>query len=222
MEEGEGAARLLKLAVRAADQPTAKGSGSYEYVRTRGRHNGSSHTQQPDGSLRLIESWVDPTERELWIAPDGSGRIEETRSGKRTDTSRIYGPGELHYFGPLPAEPNALEEFLAPMAKWGPYSWCNAFHQRWAGQVITPEVQSALLEVLATKPELTWEGRVSDPISRPGVAVSASQAELGKYGLIFDSNTGRLLASQSHYCDTDDNFTAWLDAGYVDSTDARP
>jgi len=118
---------------------------------------------------------IDLTEREQWIAVDGSGRIEEFRSGQRTDTSGEYPAGGL--FGPadLPLGPAELARELATWCRPSESGdWLDALATVWAVQVVSPQVQAALLRILAGQPDLTDLGAVTDRIGRRGVAGATS------------------------------------------------
>jgi len=76
---------LVELAARAEGQPSPPGAGPYSYVHTRGRQLATDQTT--DG--RILDARVEEAEREVWIAADGGGRIEETRDGRRSRTSGV-------------------------------------------------------------------------------------------------------------------------------------
>lgn len=71
----DSAELLRQLAQRAAKQPALPDRMRFDYIRTKGRYRGSKHLLGKDGTLTLLDSQVDVTEREFWIAADGSGRI---------------------------------------------------------------------------------------------------------------------------------------------------
>lgn len=229
---------LRRLAHRAAGRPALPERGRYDYVRTAGRHRGSRSRLGRDGTLTPIESWVDLTERELWVAADGSGRIEETHSGRRSRASGRYGPGGMHRWPELPTDPDELErvlerEFGADRRGRGTSRWFHVVREVWAGRVIAPALQSALLTVLATKPDLVARGRATDALGREGLAVSTDTVDWGRpwrYVLLLDPDSGMLTAQQTVELvdgrpDPEaerSGYTAWRRSAHVDSTDERP
>ncbi len=223
------AALLRELADRSAAQPPVAGTGRFDYVRTQGWYL-NTRTSQGGTTGR-----IDPTGREQWIAADGAGRIEETRSGMRTSTSQIYRAGGLYRPAPLPTEPVALQRVLAEgHPDFGTAGWFIALNDVWGPQVVEPRLQAALLRVLATKPDMTVRGTVTDRVGRPGVAVGTRSDHAGvpiDYTLILDPTTGALLDFEQVALGAGEfpiqapatiSYTVWLTSGRVDSTDARP
>jgi hypothetical protein len=229
------AALLRRLAQQAAVQPPNPDRGRYDYVRTRGWYfDMEGHA---DGTMT---GRVNLTEREDWQAQDGSGRIEESRSGVRSSSSAEYPPGELYVPQRLPENPAELEQ--AVVGERGPdlktWDWFMELASLWHFQVVSPGAQAAFLEVLATKPDIVVSGAVTDRVGRQGVAVSTTtyyadqpDALPLRYTLIFDPETGALLGEEQVALEKGDmpveapatvSYTVWLESGRVDSTSERP
>ncbi len=227
----EAVEQLRRLAKLAVEQLAPVGAGRFSYVQTRGLYRSSDLVLADDGSLNLVAERLEPTEREFWIAADGAGRIEETRSGLRTETSQTFGPGSLHPFGSLPTDVDELERRLSQQCRGrGTFEWFKAIQEIWNTSVVSPHLQCALLRVLARQPDLEWRGEMADPIGRAGVGVSTT-SESGSHSvmdtLIIDHHTGTLLAHQREESDTNGigmrtGYTAWLRSAFVASTDVRP
>jgi len=213
---------LTVLAARAAAQPPPPGSGPYSYVRTRGWSVATA--RMTDG--RLLDARTEETDRELWLAADGSGRIEETRGGQRSRTSRVYGPGELS------AEPSPDATAPGEPEVTMPGSAIESVRQLqsvWLTQAVRPELQARLLHHLAAHPGLNVE-EVTDRAGRAGIAVSAEEA-VGRTVLVLDTDTGMLLAAEEVApraggvpvrAPVTMESTLWLRVGFTSDTDARP
>lgn len=233
LNEPASAAEILDgLAQRAQEQPDDRGSGRYEYVHTRGWY--LSTKQMVDGTV--LSSRIEPAERELWVAADGSGRIEETRNGTETDFSSDFGPGEL---GAMTIEDASsvqeLEErLLADHQGRTAGQWFVAIGDIWRQQSVSPQLQSALLSILAEQNGIDVLGTVEDRAGRPGIAVSTiAERRDTQYVLILDADTGDVLdfetiALAPHAAPAPVtppatiSYTLWLDSGRTDSTTERP
>ncbi|PZS35592.1 MAG: hypothetical protein DLM59_02800 [Pseudonocardiales bacterium] len=221
---------LLTLAAAAGRQPEPA-AGRYDYIQTQGWYLDTAQ----DTTGHVFRSQVDATRREQWSDAAGSGRIEETRRGVRTDTSRLYGPGQLGGPPPLPADADAVRAELARRSHgYGDFEWLVAVHDVWLAQVVPPQVQTAMLQALASLHDLSVKGSVTDRAGRPGVAVTTTSAHTGlreNYTMIFDPHTGALLDYEEVTLDAGNlhvrvpatiDYTVWLHSGRVSSVDERP
>jgi hypothetical protein len=218
---------LLQLAGKAAAQPDSA-AGRYDFVETRGWYFDAT-----DGANGAVGGSLDPTERRQWIAPDGSGRIAETRAGRASDET--YPAGGLSGPQALSGDPAALRAQLAQShPDYGTFEWFAAVNDVWLAEVVPPAVQAALLEILADEPGLVDSGRVTDRAGRPGVAVSTVSDHSGlptRYTLVFDPATGRLLDFEQTVLEAGKlplkapavvGYTLWLRSGRTDTTHATP
>ena len=219
---------LHQLAERAAAQPSSGEAGRFGYVRTRGWYfdvvvTGAGTTAR-----------VNPTEREQWLAADGEGRIEETRSGERTSTSGRYGAHALSGLPSLLTNSAALAAAIRPIDDQ-PAAWMDAVASELLRGPVPPAVQSALLQVLAQQQGLAVAGKVTDRAGRVGVALSAIWRDgerTTEHILILNPATGAPLAQERVQLAGDlrmfvalpatESYTLWLDTGWVDSVDERP
>lgn len=211
---------LTDLAARARSQPPLPGSGPYHYIHTRGWYLHSAQTT--DG--RILDSRIEASDREKWIASDGSGRLEEVRGGQRTRWSGTFGPGGL-----TPAA-----EVLQHSRTRTTADWFQAIRETWSLQAVPPEQQSELLNTLAAQPNLVLEGTVNDRAGRQGIAISTvTQGETPemRYVLVLDPETGMLLDFEEVALTSDGlpieapatiGYTLWLASGYTATTTERP
>lgn len=222
---------LVELAVKARSQPTP-GSGPYSYIHTKGWYLGTA--QMANG--RVLDARIEETDREFWVAADGNGRIEETRDGRRSPMSGVYGPGGL---GPRPilgppagGAPGAFEmQNLAGT----PVGWLENVRSIWLAQTVVPALQAALLIRLATQQWLQLE-ETTDWAGRRGIAVGTEELQ-GRPGskvrrvLVLDPDTGMLLAAEEIALQAGGlpvrtaatvNYTLWLKTGYATDFNARP
>ncbi len=216
---------LNDLATKAAAQPAAPGHGRYEYVKTRGWYY---NTRVADGHA---SGSLQPNKSEQWLAADGSGLTIIHREA-------IGQKDVIHGGRPLPdlsTEPGQLSQQLAH--SHGGRSTAATFQavtEVWGNQVIRPQVEAALLEVLAKKPNITVSGRVTDRAGRTGVAVSTISKLSGlrsRSTLIFEPYTGMLLDSEDVFLEAGalpikppavGSYTQWLATGYTAATHTRP
>jgi hypothetical protein len=214
---------LLRQLAVLAERQSPKPAGRYDFVKTRGwyldfRVASGSATGQ-----------LDPTFRQQWIAPEGSGRLEETRGDRTTlndnvSSSSLAGPQEW------PTDPSALRAELAKShPNYGTFEWFTALGDVWNVQVVSPRLQAGLLRMLANERQLTNAGTVTDRIGRTGVAVSTESSNSGlntRYTLIFDPKTGMLLDFEQVLLEAGklpvkvpatSNYTVWITTGHVNS-----
>lgn len=231
----DAAARVLSaLAEVAAAQPaeqTAPVAG-YRYTRSEG-----AHLVTVAGPNAPSFSVLVPRTRELWIAPDGSGRLRETAGqpiflGERDRArweaagrpqvvftyNRDFGPGELRYedLSDLPTDPAALAAVIRQRATLpsGPPVDVEMFVI--VGDLLRetaapPALRAALYRVAARIPGVELVGSVTDRAGRRGVAVAKTTSHFGgkqRMVLIFDPATSALLAEERVLLEQVD----WLDA----------
>lgn len=163
-----------------------------------------------------------PTIREVWIAPDGSGRIKETvgepiflterdREAWKTagapdvfrGMNRDFGPGGLTYEGHHPTDPVALGVMLREQAARTQVPVDDEMFVIVGDIARMPSVPEALsralYEVAAGIPGVEQVGEVADRVGRRGVAV----ANVADYNgaktsslLVFDLAHGALLGEE--------------------------
>lgn len=221
------------LADLARRQPPPAGSGPFAYIHTQGWYLYTS--QMTDG--RTLDSRIEVSDRELWLAPNGAGRIEETRAGQRTSVSARYEPGGLAPWT-APAGPVAgLQDRLVDQNPGrNPADWVSAVKDIWNNQAVSPALQGALLNILATQPGLHLDGTVTDRAGRRGIVVSADGAAPGngprtRRVLILNPDTGMLLGFEEIALEAGGlpikapatiGYTLWLSSGHTNNTDTRP
>lgn len=203
----------------------------YRYTRSEGAHLAMMEGKNGRPVVALV-----PRSRELWVAPDGSGRIRETfgepiflaegdrahwqASGSPSFDHAInqdFGPGGLHYedFAGLPTDPEALAAIIRAQAEQAdPPVDAEMFVI--VGDLLRqpgapPELRSALYKVAAQIPGVELVGEVTDYAGRSGIAV-AMRAEFGgaaeRFTLIFDPTTSALLGEERVLLERAD----WTDA----------
>ena len=144
-----------------------------------------------------------PFTREIWIAPDGSGRISETSAGKSTDMA--IGPGGLHAFdfSSWPSDADGLRQLLqSQIGDVGPnavpldvqtfIAARDALHETAA----PPAIRAGLFNMLAAMPNVEDLGELDDGTGRVGIGVGISTDYWGsttRKTLIFDPRTTKLL-----------------------------
>lgn len=257
-QEGSAAAATLRAAARtAAMQPYEPvGSGEFVYTRTRAAYQGpiceaaeaGNSSGDADPCTLRFENRFEDVEREIWIGPDGSGRILQTRAGEHWDET--FGPGELWFedLSALPTDVEALRAVIEGRASEG-----DKPHKPEMFVVIgdllretnpSPELRAALYEVAATIPGIELLGEVADESGRPGIGVASTAFGI-RHELIFDPETSAILGERDVQVDpmvtdaspppgvgvnadaVDDPGTVigWsvvLESAVVDSVDERP
>jgi hypothetical protein len=107
----------------------------------------------------------------------------------------------------------------------------------WSRQVVTRQVQSALLSILATQPDLIVEGMATDRAGRQGIAISTTarspqeRTPAMRYVLIIDPDTGMLLSAEEVALEAGTlpihvpatiGYALFLRSGYTPGTTGRP
>jgi hypothetical protein len=150
-----------------------------------------------------------PHEREIWIAPDGSGRIREMAGRPRflskaqraawiatgspklppvaRATNETFDPGQLRYFrsADLPTDPATLRRLIEARKVpgiGGPPGEAETFEL--IGEMLRetdlrPALRAAIYEVAAELPGVELLGPVRDPAGRRGVGVAFTDHRRG-------------------------------------------
>jgi hypothetical protein len=217
------AAELLReLAERTAHAPQPPGSGSYHYVWTSGVYLLSKTFLSRSGESTTTGS-VEPSEREQWIAPDGSGRLEVTRGGELVRPTGDFGPGELAAIFIDAADDASLTAELARLStRTSARAIIKRFEQVWSSQVVPPALQRLLLRNLAECPDLA-------PVENGVTYLDANRKR--RHLLTFDPETGALVSTETTALEGADvpvsvpavtSRTTWLLSGYCDATGVKP
>jgi hypothetical protein len=229
--EKDPAKLLTQLADRAAAQPDRTGQGSYDYVHTRIWDVGGSNGALAGKRLRDVL----PTDSELWVAADRSGRSLATVPGVGTLSDITVVPGIAGRLAPLPADPADIERVVAGITGVPVMAvelYFDSLAERWSKQVVPPQEQAAFLRALATRGSMTVAGAVTDRAGRAGVGVTTRRLGDGwtENTMIFDPETGALLeedvvvremAGRPDIGPTTSSAVVWLGSGQVDSVDER-
>lgn len=207
--EASAAAETLRRAARAAAvQPHVPvGPGEFVYTQTRAMWQGTycgvaeagsgSSWSATDGTE--CETRFEDVDREIWIGPDGAGRIAQTRAGERWDET--FGPGEL-WFEDLAGLPTDVDQLRAVIEERASQSDNPLGYEIFVvvGDLLretnpSPELRAALYEVAATIPGIELLGEVTDESGRPGVGVAMSAFGV-RHELIFDPATSAILGER--------------------------
>jgi hypothetical protein len=187
--------------------------------------------------MRVLDARISESDREDWLLEDGSGRIEWIRDGQRNSLSGLQPPGQhkLPFItgGTVQDARAALTgRYHGPTARW-----FDAAREMWSRQVVTPQVQSALLSILVTQPDLIVEGMATDRAGRQGIAISMTARgpqeytpEM-RYVLIIDPDTGMLVSAEEValaagklpiHAPATIGYALFLQSGYTADTTHRP
>jgi len=203
---------LSKVAAVAAKQPQIA-RGGYVYMKAQTLFALTNTGERPFTALR-------PAVRESWVAEDGSGRVREVRGElmflSERDRERWRAEGSFSgetltddRFGPqgswaadlrLPTDPTELQHaILARVADRDAPRDSSAFTEiadLLTSPASSPELRSALYQVLARWDGVELVGSTSDPLGRTGVAIAAPVGDDGtaRTLLIFDPQTSAVLA----------------------------
>lgn len=222
---------LADLAELALTQPIPRGSGKYHYVRTR---SWNLRTEM-DVRMRFLGSEITESERESWIADDGSGRLNIIGDDRlMSRVGGIHGPGGLTGDHLVERPPGRLRVRLEARNPSGTTAgWFTVMSDLWKRQVVTPTVQGALLAIVSGRQDLTIEGMTVDRAGRPGLAISVvgEMAPATRMVLVLDERSGALLDLEEIAIERSDlpvevpatiGYTMWLDSGYSMSVSERP
>jgi hypothetical protein len=170
----------------------------------------------PDGSGRLLVKtgeprFLGPRDRETWEA---AGRPELDRPGT---TDESFGPDGLSYtnFSEYSTDPDELYDQIRSKAEGhGPSTDAEMLvlvGDLLRETVAPPDLRAALFRVAARIPGVELVGEVTDPAGRKGVAVARTSDDAGfleRNELIFDPDTSELLAERQILLEPVD----WIDA----------
>ncbi|MFF9706744.1 CU044_5270 family protein [Streptomyces griseofuscus] len=165
-----------------------------------------------------VTSAVVPERRETWVKPDGSSHWKVTSlpprfqnkhqrevwesagsvGEKPVRSSGTSGPDARSTSEP-PSTVEGMRAWLANGQDMGPGLLYEVVPERFQDHVFSPAQQAAVLRVLASSRGIVYAGTVKDRAGRSGEAFSLT----GRFGglpnkrtLVFDSQTGSLLASE--------------------------
>lgn len=223
---------LARVAAAQPLDPNLNLSGTenrYRYIKSE-----ELNLAQFAGKNDLTTSALIPKTRELWIAPDGSGRIRETagspiflsehdRTNWEADPPQFlamnqdFGPGGLFYedFTRYPTDPKALADVIRERAEAAdPPVDLEMFVVvgdllRMPG--VPPELRSALYKVAAKIKDVELVGSVTDRAGRTGIGVSITTdywKAKERLTLIFDPATSALLGEEEVLLEK----ASWLNA----------
>jgi hypothetical protein len=233
--QGSAMDALHTLADHAAGQPDPPGSGPYHYVHTSGWY---LHTDTAT-DMTVLASGIAVVDRRQWIRADGAGRLVISEGGQPSRLSGDYQPGGLHADFLPSTDDAALRAILlgSDAGTRDAAAWFETIRNIWANQVVTPQLQSVLLDILAGRPGTTMDGTTTDRAGRAGIAVSATSASTApgtpqmRYVLVLDPQTGMLLDYERVALTAGGlpiqapatiGYTVWLAAGYTADTVATP
>jgi hypothetical protein len=218
--EPAGAAQVLRqTALVARSQPAEPqpGPGQYAYTRSRNayittvvgltaaQNRASGSDREPASGWSVLV----PREREIWIAPDGSGRIREAAGRPRflSDAQRAawlaagspqlpsvarasdetFAPHQLRYLrsGSLPTDPEELRRLIEARkipGIGGPPGEAETFEL--IGEMLRetdlrPALRAAIYEVAAELSGIELLGPVRDPAGREGIGVAFTDHRRG-------------------------------------------
>jgi hypothetical protein len=225
---------LRHLAENTVHAPEPPGTGRYHFVHTASSYLRTVHKVSKKAGTRMTTGNIEHQERQLWVAPDGSGRLLVTQNGESVQPSGEFPPGRLAAdFVVTAAEPL---DFAAELRKRNPVDSPSAamhtFSQIWSNQVVPPAVQRLLLLDLADHPDLTVEAAPRELADQPGTAIAHLDTERRmRHLLVFDSETGALTGAEVTALDGAKvpistpaivSSTKWLFSGYSATTGAPP
>ena len=191
-------AALFKLSRVAARQPAAgpPGPGQFQYTSSVGTGQACAE------SHNLYACWTLHDKREIWVGPDGSGRLRESQSDPAFPTAKdrqnwlAMGPGKPPLIGPpsdekygpgglspgpadlskLPTDPVQLAAMISSRKiEGGPPGPAEDFVQ--VGDLLretaaSPALRAALFKVAAGIPGVRLLGTVTDSEGRSGTAIA--------------------------------------------------
>jgi hypothetical protein len=216
---------LAGLASRARTQPPASGRGRYHYMHTKGWY---LHVSADDDEI--LDSGIAEIDRQLWLAPDGSGRLvrHSVDGPAMIDPDKVLRPGEFDgAFLPADATDAAVRAKYghAPTAA----GWTRTIAELWSRQVVPPALHARLLDTLAAQAGVQLLGDTTDRAGRRGVAVAVEdqRGPRERLLLVFAPDTGALLDAETVVLEDSDlpvqapatiSYTVWLATGHTATT----
>ena len=212
---------LLRAARTAANQPaTTPAPGQFVYTKSKAVWEVVT-PEGPDGPVAIA---FRPTTREIWIGPDGNGRILEDEGhllfARHADAAYYYNayrnqpdllkahtsddverPGGLGYtdLSDVPTDPAKLKQVIeSRKLEGGPPGDAETFTI--IGDLLRetsapPAVRSALYTIASQLPGVQLIGPTHDQLGRPGTGVAYLSRGL-RNELIFDPEPSALLGEQ--------------------------
>ncbi|MFC4564040.1 CU044_5270 family protein [Nocardiopsis mangrovi] len=216
-------ADLLGLAERAEEQDARTPAGDISYLRTSTWSLVLSHDLDTDQA-----GWgVLPEEQQVWRDPDGSG-LEITRTdvpdhlaGDEQPVLDLFDDGEEEYEwdtegsdglrflwqpGTLSTSPDTLAEQLIAGSGWSDgentAGLFYAINELYNEQPVDPDVQGAVLRLLAEQDDVRFAGEAEDRSGRTGLLFLVQSDELGpgtelERRIMFDADTGMPLYTET-------------------------
>jgi hypothetical protein len=215
---------LLRAARTAGTQPAVTpGPGQFVYTKSESVYEAVTATQQG-----FVPIAFQPSTREIWISPDGSGRILDSSGhlffARHADAVYYYNAyrnqmdlmnghvsddheGDLGYIdlSNVPTDPTQLKQLIdSRKLEGGPPGNAETFQI--IGDLLRdtsapPAVRSALYTIVSQLPGVELIGPTHDQIGRPGTGVAYVSRGL-RNELIFDPQTSALLAEQQSVVET--------------------
>ncbi|GAB1644210.1 CU044_5270 family protein [Krasilnikovia sp. MM14-A1259] len=219
---------LTDLARRASTRPPAAGHGRYTYLHTKGWYLHVS----ADGNNRILDSGTAEVDRQLWLAPDGSGRLRQLIPGDNMPPDKTLRPGEFDgAFLPADATTTAVR------TKYGhddtAAGWTRTMMELWGRQVVPAALHARLLDTLAGQPGVNLLGDTTDRAGRHGVAIGVEdqRGPRERMVLVFDPDTGALLDAETVVLENSElpvhppatiSYTVWVATGHTETTTSLP
>ena len=226
------ARQMNQLAQVAAGQAWTGIPGPGQYLYT-----ASQSLTESDTMGNGVECSVSQVQhRQIWIATDGSGAIGETNDGSQFTSAadRAICASAFNITDPASQNNSWSNRFPAgglslPANDWkslstDPRTLLKQVHQRdggpnlpseWFENVsdfmresdVPPAIRAALYQATALIPGVKLLGRQSDPTGQTGLAVAYYAGGQPTHEMIFDQQTGRMLAEE--YFDKSGKLTDW-------------
>lgn len=246
------AAKVLNAAALVAEEqpPAPASTDGYRYTKSKDAYRAFfdacsfAETTPEDNTCPAAppDDWefsvLTPHTREIWIAPDGSGRLRVQSGqpnffgpedeaewnaagrppidGPRT-TDESFGPDELSYtdFSEYSTDPDELYDQIRSRAEgYGPSTDAEMFvliGDLLRETLAPPDLRAALYRVAARIPGVELVGEVTDQAGREGIAVARTSDDfdyLARNELIFDPDTSEFLGEREVLLERVD----WADA----------
>lgn len=232
-QSGSAAAALLNdlaTVARAQAAPLPLAAGSYVYTREESMYTSTLVVRGGETITALV-----PKTRSMWVAADGSGRIQEAAGepiflSERSRTAwsaagspplarpinRDFDAGGLSYEDPgsLPSNPGALATVVRQRAEGTgvpvDVEMFIVIGDLLRQQSSPPEVRAALYQLATTIPSVDLIGARADHAGRPGVAIGKVTDHFGgrqSLVLIFDPRNSALLGEERVLLDA----ASWVD-----------